>query len=86
MPDERLVLAIGRLERAIARIEALPPPPAPGSIVSRAQHEELEARHRRLRDSAASALQGIDRLIGGVASAAPAGFADAAPTDREAEG
>jgi hypothetical protein len=72
MPDERLVLAIGRLERAIARIESLPPPRPSSEVVSRVDHRALEARHRRLRDSAATALQGIDRLIGGVPAAEPA--------------
>ena len=70
MPDERLALAIGRLERAIARLEALPPSPDPADSVSRAEHAALEARHRRLRDSASIALKGIDRLIG--AAPAPA--------------
>lgn len=64
MPDERLVLAIGRLERAIARLEALPPPRPASESVKRADYAALEARHRRLRDSAATALSGIDRLIG----------------------
>jgi hypothetical protein len=71
MPDERLVLAIGRLERAIAQLEALPPPRPPSEIVSRSDYVALEARHRRLRDSTASALQGLDRLIG-TAPAEPA--------------
>ena len=71
MPDERLVLAIGRLERAIARLEALPPPRPASQTVSRSDYVALEARHRRLRDSAAIALQGIDRVIGNV----PAGAA-----------
>ncbi|MBV9841772.1 MAG: hypothetical protein JOY99_09625 [Sphingomonadaceae bacterium] len=64
MTDERLVLAVGRLERAIARLEALPPPRPSSETVSRGDYAALEARHRRLRDSTASALAGIDRLIG----------------------
>ena len=70
MPDERLVLAIGRLERALARIEALPPPRPSSESVARADYAALEARHRRLRDSTATALQGIDRLIGGASAPA----------------
>ena len=80
MSDERLVLAIGRLERALARIEALPSPPPASESVSRAAHVALEARHRRLRDSTATALQGIDRLIGG----APADAPEATPETAEA--
>jgi hypothetical protein len=76
MPDERLVLAIGRLERALARLEALPPPRPAAESVKRADFVALEARHRRLRDSAATALSGIDRLIGN---------APAAPEPAEAE-
>ena len=78
MPDERLVLAIGRLERAIARLETLPPPRPAAQIVSRADYAALEARHRRLRDSTESAMHGIDRLIGN----APA--ADVAPAPQPA--
>ena len=71
MPDERLVLAIGRLERALARIESLPPPRPSAETVSRTDYVALEARHRRLRDNTATALQGIDRLIGGVPAVEP---------------
>ena len=65
MPDERLVIAIGRLERALARIESMPdaPLPAPAGIAD-ADYAALEARHQRLREGAAAALAGLDRLIG----------------------
>lgn len=64
MPDERLVIAIGRIERALARIESLPAAPEPAPAIADAHYAALEERHLRLRDSAAAALAGLDRLIG----------------------
>lgn len=68
MLDERLVIAIGRLERALARIESLPTRPTgvPGAQDGeiRAEYGFLEERHQRLRESTTAALAGLDRLIG----------------------
>lgn len=65
MPDERLVIAIGRIERALARIESLPDaPPPPPTGIAEAEYAALEARLERLREGAAAALAGLDRLIG----------------------
>jgi len=65
MTDRRLILALGRLERALARVEAsLDASPRPLS------HDESEAlfrlaeRHRTLREAAKSAIERIDRLLG----------------------
>lgn len=64
MTDRRLILALGRLERAIARVEAgMEAAPSFG-------HDENEAlfrlaeRHRTLREATESAIERIDRLLG----------------------
>jgi len=65
MTDRRLILALGRLERALARVEA--------GFEASAQpmtHDENEAlfrlaeRHRTLRESTESAIERIDRVLG----------------------
>lgn len=65
MTDRRLILALGRLERALARVEAgIAATPQPFG------HDESEAlfrlaeRHRTLREAAESAIERIDRLLG----------------------
>ena len=65
MTDRRLILALGRLERALGRIEAgLAATPRPLS------HDESEAlfrlaeRHRTLRAATEAAIERIDRLLG----------------------
>jgi hypothetical protein len=67
MTDRRLILALGRLERAIARVE--------GGIDAAGQqgfgHDENEAlfrlaeRHRTLRAATEAAIERLDRLLGG---------------------
>jgi hypothetical protein len=65
MTDRRLILALGRLERALARVE--------GGVETMPQpfgHDENEAlfrlaeRHRTLREATESAIERIDRLLG----------------------
>lgn len=65
MTDRRLILALGRLERALARVEAgIETAPQPMT------HDESEAlfrlaeRHRTLRAATESAIDRIDRLMG----------------------
>lgn len=65
MTDRRLILALGRLERALTRVEAgIDTPPQPLT------HDESEAlfrlaeRHRTLRETTESAIERIDRLLG----------------------
>lgn len=65
MTDRRLILALGRLERALARVEAgIETAPQPMT------HDESEAlfrlaeRHRTLRAATESAIERIDRLMG----------------------
>lgn len=54
MTDERLILAIGRLERALSRIEAK---------VGGGAGDGLRARHQNLRDRVAGTVERIDRLL-----------------------
>ncbi len=65
MTDRRLILALGRLERALARVEAdISASPKPMT------HDESEAlfrlaeRHRSLREATESSIARIDRLLG----------------------
>ena len=66
MTDRRLILALGRLERALARVEAgvEATPPAFGRDESEALFR-LAERHRTLREATESAIERIDRLLGG---------------------
>ncbi len=65
MMDQRLIRALGRLERALARVEA-----RAEIAPQRLSHDESEAlfrlaeRHRALRETAESAIDRIDRLLG----------------------
>jgi hypothetical protein len=65
MADDRLDLAIGRLERALARVEAaseLPVPSTPGP--STEDYADLERRHSALRRRAISTIAELDAIIG----------------------
>lgn len=55
MTDERLILAIGRLERALSRIEA--------KVTNGQPDQRLQARHDKLRDRLAHTVERIDRLL-----------------------
>ena len=61
MSDDRLITAIGRIERALSRIEAR------SSSLSGEKADDseiLEERHRLLRARTQSAIDRLDRLIG----------------------
>ena len=66
MSDDRLITAIGRIERALSRIEArsgsLSGEKADDSKILEAKL--LEERHRQLRARTQSAIDRLDRLIG----------------------
>lgn len=57
MSDDRMISAIGRIERALSRLEALSPPDA-GAL------EALQEKYARLRDETGSVLAELDGLIG----------------------
>jgi hypothetical protein len=57
MSQERLILAIGRIERALSRIEQAPMP------VSASADNDLARRHEKLKAETKAVLSDIDRLI-----------------------
>ncbi len=57
MDNERMILAIGRIERALARIEAAK------NNSTAAVDPALEARHAALKEEMKQAIQTIDGLI-----------------------
>ena len=70
MADDRLILAIDRLESALSRIESvkqtMPPPPVPslaGDQVSTAVHQRLHERNTQLRRQVERAVRRIDVLL-----------------------
>lgn len=63
--DERLIIAIGRLDQALTRLESLVrsgerPAEGPGSP----ELDALRVRHDRLRVRTQEAVDALDRLIG----------------------
>ena len=62
--DERLILAIGRLERALARAEAAARAPRSGLPPASAPDAALAERHESLRARTAEAILRLDALIG----------------------
>jgi hypothetical protein len=66
MADERALAAIGRIERALARIEAAasrPTPPPQASVTDSPEFTELREAHRALRSHVEGAIGQIDRLL-----------------------
>lgn len=59
MADERFIVAIGRIERALSRIEEL--------TASRAgaDDSDLFARHEKLKSETLAAIQGMDKILAG---------------------
>ncbi|HWH18608.1 MAG TPA: hypothetical protein VNT77_09795 [Allosphingosinicella sp.] len=60
MPDERAILAIGRIERALARIEAAA---RRSGGAADGELEELRQRHEALRERVQGAVSQIDQLL-----------------------
>jgi hypothetical protein len=64
MGDERVIELIGRIDRALARIEAAPRSPAPSQApADDSRAAALEEAHRALRGRVESAIAQIDRLL-----------------------
>ena len=61
MAEQRLIVAIGRIERALSRIERIP--------VQTPSHEksDLTQRHEMLKSETHSAIAEIDRILAGSA-------------------
>jgi hypothetical protein len=56
MAQERLILAIGRIERALSRLETVK--------ATAGGDTELRARHEALKSEARTAIRDIDALLG----------------------
>ena len=59
MADERFIVAIGRIERALSRIEKL----AIASAVT--SDSDLAERHERLKSETLGAIQDLDKILAG---------------------
>ncbi|MEY3940623.1 MAG: hypothetical protein RLZZ604_1083 [Pseudomonadota bacterium] len=59
MADERLIVAIGRIERALSRVEKLATAPA------NPHDTGLADRHERLKKETLDAIRGIDQILSG---------------------
>lgn len=68
--DERMILAIGQMERALSRMESAAaklkarPRQAGGDGDAAKELEELQKRHDNLRNAAENAIRQIDQLTG----------------------
>jgi hypothetical protein len=62
MSEERALAAIERIERAIARIEASPPP-QPSAPSQEPELRRLRETHQALRGRVEGAIEQIDRLL-----------------------
>src|SRR3954470_15314168 len=64
MGDERVIELIGRVDRALARIEAAAQRPVPPQVpADDSRAAALEAAHRALRTRVETAIVQIDRLL-----------------------
>jgi hypothetical protein len=63
MAQQQLILAIGRIERALSRLEQLP-----GKPISPSGNPELEARHEKLKGETKAAINDIDKILAGAAN------------------
>ena len=59
MADERLIFAIGRIERALSRIEKLAISPT-ASVDS-----DLSKRHEKLKSETLAAIHDMDKILAG---------------------
>ena len=57
MAEERFIVAIGRIERALSRIEKLATTPAAGDAT------DLAERHEKLKSETLSAIQDMDKIL-----------------------
>jgi hypothetical protein len=64
MANERLILAIGHMERALTRLETAQARLGENMVVRAGEDDsDLAERHARLKAAAADALAGIDTLL-----------------------
>lgn len=66
MANERLILAIGQLERALTRLETAHSQLSEAATArSGAGNSDIAERHARLKSAAAEALAGMDAILAG---------------------
>ena len=63
MANERLILAIGRIERALSKLEQFDPPKTNGH-----PDTNLLAKHERLKAEARATIKAIDSVLTGGAN------------------
>jgi hypothetical protein len=63
MANERLILAIGRIERALSKLEQFEPPETHGN-----PDTKLLAKHERLKAEARATIEAIDSVLAGGAN------------------
>lgn len=61
MAAQRLIVAIGRIERALSRLEQIP------ETSTAAPDSELANRHEKLKAETRAAISDIDRILAGAA-------------------
>ncbi len=59
MADERLIFAIGRIERALSRIEKLAISP------TASDESDLSNRHEKLKSQTLAAINDMDKILAG---------------------
>ncbi|OYY70712.1 MAG: hypothetical protein B7Y00_08305 [Sphingomonadales bacterium 17-56-6] len=59
MADQRFIVAIGRIEHALSRIEKLTAAP------KNADDRDLLARHEKLKSETLAAIQDMDKILAG---------------------
>jgi hypothetical protein len=59
MVGQRLIVAIGRIERALSRLEQAPQPSTPVA------DNNLSDRHEKLKSETRAAIADIDRILAG---------------------
>jgi len=64
MADDRIIVAIGRIERALTRVERIARTPSPAAPTD--DYAQLAARHERLRAETESSIETLDRLIAAI--------------------
>ena len=59
MAEERFIVAIGRIERALSRIEKMALSPIDN------ENTDLSERHKKLKSQTLAAIQDIDKILAG---------------------
>jgi hypothetical protein len=63
MADQRALMALRRLERALARVEAAAAAPSPAADGENQELERIRSAHEQLRSRVSGAIGQIDQLL-----------------------